>query len=398
LHCQLVEISILSTQTFSLFPNETKLIVHPKGRLVWFDLIVENAERLELFSRRFNKDIATRKEVIDGDYLLFNSERISRIIDPCFKSELGMTFSDIFEFFNEIIIKSNSCDEDFDIPFVNEQYFINRLHTEINLLPQESKLILDGLCIRESNMLKEGRVVWKPKQEYRAYTRPFFEFPHSTGTHFIWSRQMANECMGKLKSRLVQKQVPPEWNSNEIQKALSNYEQEITTEFENIVIQQLTNNAISASRFKSYIGTGANKVRIPNEIGEIDIIGFWKEENLLIVGDAKLVKPALEPAMYRDDIDKFIGKRKNYVDQIKRKTKWILENLQKITSALPSVNGFPDDIKINRVAPLIVTYYSSFASIFITDVPCVALSELISNIKEQQSWPYSSVHDVGIKN
>lgn len=392
---QLVSLSMQSTQTFALFPNETTLVIHPRGYSQWFELRVKNAEQLESFSKRIDVDTATRNNVIDEDDVLFNKNRISRLIDPQFENDLGLSFTDICDFAYRFISQTNSGNNFCDIPFVNETHFINYLTSNTSLTPKQSKIILDGLCLRKSKMLEEGRVIWKPKQEYRAYSRPFFEFPHSTGPHFIWSRGMAYECMKKLKSRVVQKQIPPEWDSDGMNKALGKYEQEVTTQFENIVIQQLTSTGISASRFKSHIGSGAERLEIPNRIGEIDLIGYWEKEELLIVGEAKLVKPALEPTMFRDDIDKFIGRNKSYVNQVKRKMDWVINNYQVIVSALRTVMGFPDNLIVKKVSPLIVTYYPAFASCFISDVTCVSLSELISDITEHHTWPYSPVHDVG---
>lgn len=243
-------------------------------------------------------------------------------------------------------------------------------------------------------MLKEGRVVWKPKQEYRAYTRPFFEFPHPTGTHFIWSRNMANECLMMLYTRLVQKNIPSEWKMGSVPKAIEEYAAAITKEFETNVIACLDRLGITSGRFKSSIGQGSAALKIPDLIGELDVLGYWEKEGLLVVGECKLVKPTHEPATFRDDIDKFTGGKDNYVTQVQRKTQWVVDNAQHVVAALQSVKGFPATISVRRVAPVLVTYYPAFASLFIQDVPCVALTELVAEVHRSGAWPYTPIHDV----
>jgi hypothetical protein len=316
------------------------------------------------------------------------------VIDPVFRDQFGITLTEVLSFAMNLAKSGDPPLGGFDIPFVTEQQITDLLMERSSLTQQQARVIIDGLGLRQSSMAAEGRVIWKPKQEYRAYSRPFFEFPNPIGTHFTWSKQMATECLRSFYSRLAQKHLPSEWNVGKIPSALTVYEHEITKLFENIVIDRMKDVGLSASRFKSQIGLGADKIDIPDDIGEIDLVAYWEDEELLIVGDDKLVKPTHEPAMFRDDLDKFIGKKKNYVDQVKRKTQWVVENVQDVVRGLSSSHDFPSVLKVKRVAPILVTYYPAFASCFISEVPCVALTELVSDIKEKKEWPYTPTHEV----
>src|SRR5690606_12293155 len=121
---------------------------------------------------------------------LYSRERLARVIDPVFKSEFGMTFSDVLAFADIVIKNAIVEDEEFDVPFVEEKQLVDALISDYELTSDQAKVILNGLCLRRESMRDEGRVVWKPKQEYRAFFRPFLEFPHPSGPHFTWSREM----------------------------------------------------------------------------------------------------------------------------------------------------------------------------------------------------------------
>ena len=392
---QMVLLSNLSTQTFAIFPDATTLEIRPEGDQEWFRLSIRDAEKFEAHRERLERDTASRKEVIDEHKTLYDRERLSRLVDPAFKKEFGMTLTDVLEFAFTEAKNADPHEGNQDIPFFQEQHLIDALRDKCGLSPVQAKTIIDGLCLRRGKMLEEKRVVWNPKQEYRAYSRPFFEFPHESGMHFTWSRKMAEECLFTLYTRIAQKLLPAEWNASGMAQALGSYEQEITKLFENIVIDRMKEQGIAASRFKSQIGVGPSALQIPDDIGEIDLLAYWPEENLVIVGDDKLVKPTHDPKTHRDDIGKFVESKKNYVDQVKRKTQWVIDNIRQVEVALGSVQGFPATVTARRVAPVLVTYYPAFASYFISDLPCVALTELIAALKRKQGWPYSPVHAVG---
>lgn len=391
---QMVHLSMLSTQTFALFPDRTTLEIRPKGEMEWFILRLDDPSRFEAFGERLRRDTASRKNVISEEALIYNQGRLKGVLDERFKASCGFSITNVFQF-GFCLNKNNVQPEPgFDVPFLAEHQILEFIRNGLGGTVKEAKRMFDGLALRKEAMLKEGRVVWRPKQEYRAYTRPFFEFPHQTGTHFIWSRSMAEECLMALYTRLVQKHIPPEWAIGSVPKALEDYAASITKEFETTVIDCLGRLGITAGRFKNRIGQGSDALGIPNLIGELDVLGYWEKEGLLVVGECKLVKPTHEPATFRDDIGKFTGGSDNYVTQVQRKTTWVAQNSQQVGRALKSVKNFPDTISVRRVAPVLVTYYPAFASLLISDVPCVALTELVADVRRSDAWPYTPVNDV----
>lgn len=391
---QMVLLSNLSTQTFVLFPDDTTLEIRPEGEQMWFDLRLNNPGPFEAYGERIRRDTASRKDVIDELAMVYNQQRLKAVLDGPFKTSCGFGMTDVFQFGFGLNKNTTQPGPGFDVPFVAESQILGSIQSVLGGTAEEAKRLFDGVALRRDAMLNEDRVVWKPKQEYRAYTRPFFEFPHPTGTHFIWSRNMADECLMMLYTRLVQKHLPSEWEIGDVPKAIEEYAAAITKEFESNVIACLGKLGIVAGRFKSSIGQGGVALKIPDLIGELDVLGYWEKEGLLVVGECKLVKPTHEPATFRDDIAKFTGGKDNYVTQVQRKTKWVLDNAKQVAAALQTVKGFPANVSVRRVAPVLVTYYPAFASLFINDVPCVALTELFADVQRAGSWPYTPVHDV----
>ena len=393
---QLVWLSGVSNQTCFLFPENSSLEILPKGGEIWFDLKIEDNEEYEQLGVEIELDTKARSRYINEAQTLYDLDRVARIIDPVAEKELGISISDILSFMTNLIEGvSMPNDDDLDIPFVTVEQLVARLKELGGLTSDGANAVINGVSLQQFEMLKEGRVIWKPKQEYRAWARPFFELPHSTGVHLIWSKQMAMECFQRLIASLAQKRLPPEWRKGQMHKAMGKYEQEITRLFEDIVIEQLRTKDVAASRFKSQIGIGDAKLAVPNEVGEIDLVAYFPELKLLVVGDDKLVKPSHEPARFRDDLDKFIEKKKNYVEQVKRKTEWVIKNLTLVERALETDNEFPVSVKIEKVASVLVTYYPTFASLFIDDFPCVSLTKLMSDIEQTSGgWPYDLVHEI----
>ena len=384
---QLINLAILSDQTYKLFPDDSILTINSEGELNWCDLRVKQFEKYEEFVSRVRRDKEERTHVLDDLDFFFNTERIHRLIDPAFKQSLHCSYTEVQGFATNLAESVLRLDEGFDVAFVNEDRILSSIEKGLSLQRHDAKTVLDGLVLRRDAMSIEGRVAWKPKQEYRAYSRPFFEFPHEDGTHFAWSKSMAKECLFTLFTRVAHKLVPPEWSLGDIPQALATYEQEITKRFENAVIEELRKLGVASARFKSQVGQGDRRVLIPSEIGEIDFIAYFEKQGLLVVGDAKLIRATHEPAFYRDDVDKFLS-QKDYVNQVKRKAQWVQEELEKVVKGLCAESGFPSDVSVNSVAPILVTYFPAFASCFIDDVPCVCLSELSEGITDHDGWPY----------
>jgi hypothetical protein len=386
----MVHHSVLSSQTYALFPNDTTLEIRPVGEHDWFILRLNDWSRFEAFDRRIKQDTSLRKNVLDETTLIYNRQRVTDVLDNHFKNSLGFSALQALQF--GLHLNANVEQPDSDIPFFPESECLNMITGTVGCSESQARCLLDGLVLRREKMIEEGRVVWKPKQEYRAYTRPFFEFQHPDGTHFIWSKKMAEECLMMLYTRFVQKHVPPEWSVGTVPNALEEYSAQITKQFELTTIECLDQLGIKSDTFKSSIGQGGSQLQIPESIGEIDVLGYRKAEGLLVVGECKLVKSAVEPATFRDDVSKFTDGNNCYVSQLNRKTEWVRHNAKSVATALQSLKKFPKSIEVKKIAPVLITFYPTFASLLFDDVPCVSLAEFNAEVKGSGQWPYQPTY------
>jgi hypothetical protein len=239
-------------------------------------------------------------------------------------------------------------------------------------------------------MESEGREVWKPKQEYRAFRRAFFEMPHTTGTHLAFSRSMALESLNQLVRGVVFRQFPPEWRSAEVDAAVVNLSQQAGKWFEGIVENRLR--GIGIIGFKSIqkqIGQKNDVVKIPSEVGEIDFLGYSQNENLLLIVECKMVQGGLEGKFFRDDIKEFVTSSKSYVKKYSRKVRWLRDNASAVTNALNSTRLYSAPVKPLAIATAVITYYPTIAQYFIDEYPCISLTNLILDYQEKGKWPYA---------
>lgn len=87
--------------------------------------------------------------------------------------------------------------------------FIESVSNKYSLENRVVAKIISGFSLPKEKMENEERVIWKPKQEYKAFTRAFFEFPHKMGKHLTWSKKMAKENLIQLYNGMAYKHCPP---------------------------------------------------------------------------------------------------------------------------------------------------------------------------------------------
>ena len=131
---------------------------------------------------------------------------------------------------------------------------------------------------------------------------------------------------------------------------------------------------------KKRIGTINKYISIPCGIGEIDYLGIDIEANEFIVGECKMLSPALEPRTWFDDISKFKGEN-GYIEKFNRKIGFISQNKTEIIECL--ADNLKIDINCEKLQQknILITYYPSIIKAFPNEFEIYNLSEYI-NIKQ----------------
>ncbi|OWK37397.1 hypothetical protein [Fimbriiglobus ruber] len=388
----LVELYVMSDQTHGLHPDETTLTIHPEGGLDYLSLNVKDFERYRGLSARIGRDTARQSMYLAGKPLRYDLDYQASELDAAFKGEFGFTYKQGVQALQELIDKAVVPDPgSFDVPFARRELMTDRVVELTGAGRASVDRFIAGFSLTKGQL--EGRLIFKPKQEYRALRRGFFEMPHETGPHLVWSRCMARECLLELMKGTLFQRCPSEWKAPGVNKALATLQNKGGNWFEAEVDRNMAVlGAQGKASLKGGIGVGADRVAIPADIGEIDYLSFLPAEGLLTLLEDKMVDGGFEPTYFRDDLSSFVTGKKPYADQLKRKVEWVRNNLAAVSKGLSSL--FPGKPLVNptRVAGALVTLHPTYASYFISDYPCVPLTELMDDYKAKGVWPY----DIGV--
>lgn len=386
---QMVELYILSDQTHSLFPDRTILEILPAGQGEYFRLEVVDSPNKRM-RERIRVDSNNRSRFIpETTGYIYKTDAQAQYLNAAFLEDLGISYTDCMRAIWELINNASLPKNEFQVMFCNAQDVLRNLARASGIDESRLKHALDAFSIRKEEMEAEGRTLYKPKQEHRAYRRAFYEFPWKTGVHYCWSPNMAKESFITLVSGIPFKQLPTEWKTPGVLKAIEQLSGAVSTWFEVLAAKQFTKLGFTGKHsLKSTIGKGSAKVYIPSDVGEIDFIGYSSRDNILFISEMKMVNHGFEPALFRDDISEFVTSKNSYIDKFRRKIQWVIQNFDAVFAALKSeVQGLNASPPIG-LAVAIVTGYPSFASFFISDVPCVSLTELMVAYEHSGKWPY----------
>jgi hypothetical protein len=386
---QLVDLYMTSDKVFSLFPDETVLEVLPEGEFEIFRTRCSH-DFTQDFLQRVHRDASHRSEYVPLNGLHQIPKLQDSYLANAFCNTIGLSYSDILAVLHVVIDQAQPPPTGFKIPFCLRTVIVNEVVRCVGFSRDAVEKALAGFTVSCVGMENEGREIYKPKQEYRAYRRGFFEMPHCSGPHLAWSKSMAQESYVVLLKEVAFKQVPPEWRSTQVDVAVSKLGCAVGKWFESLVAENLKKiDIMGLHSIKRMIGTGKVAVRIPDEVGEIDFLGYSERDEAIIVAECKYVRGGVEPRFFRDEINAFTKGNSCHMMQLARKTKWVVNEIQTLRTSLAATLGMSGVMRAHRVISVLVSHYPSCASYFWHDAPCVSLTELILDYKGQGHWPYA---------
>ncbi|MEJ6494872.1 hypothetical protein [Pseudoalteromonas lipolytica] len=296
-------------------------------------------------------------------------------LESSFKEHLGVTYAGLIQFLRSFISNSRAS-----VVIEPKSKVIHKLQEKFNISAQQAKLAIDGFTLSAEN-LKE-RKLFSPKQEYRAYHRGFFEFCINGSLVLVFSKTMASEALQILISNACYKILPKEWKTKFVEEQLSVLSNKAGKWFEDVLEAELLGENFGVIRsFKSYRKN--NKVKkIPDNVGEIDFLGYLPDSKELFVIEAKNVRFNTEPRLYRDDISKFISAKKSYSSKFKKKYDWVVDNLDDVICKL-NQNGITAS-EVSKVYKVMVILYPSPVEQKVTGFSCINFVKFVKMIKSQQ--------------
>ena len=369
-------------------PGESSLEILPEGEVDIFRCQGESIYGSEMVARVIRDRQHREKYLSIVAPQMLPAEQEKYLADP-FRQTIGMTLSEALAAIRMAIDQVTPPADGFKIPFCRKQLIVDEISRVSGLSASAVQRAIDGFTVTKCGMESEGREIFKPKQEYRAYRRAFFEMPHETGLHLAWSEEMAKESCILLGTGIPFGQVPREWASPKVKSAEGRLSNALGKWFESAVANNFQQVGIlGVAPAKDAVGRGPTALPIPPNIGEIDFLGFSPKDNAVIIAECKCVKGALEPSFDRDDINEFVLGEDAYMKKLKKKSDWVFDNISAICTALSSVPGLKIGTNVRQAFSILITYYPSPAAFYWNETPCVSLTEFMLDYQEQGAWPY----------
>lgn len=379
----MVDLAHNSDRLFSVTSDEAIVRVFSEST---FDLEItfagESADLTRVFSDRVKRDRESRHRFVGFPQFDNHTATHQKFLDHAFTHAFGMSYG---EFIAALVAVIDDCQPSlasntFPTLFVNRSRTIGELARSGRSRSAIERAI-DGFSVTAAKLVAEGREIWKPKQESRAYRRGFFVLPHETGPHLAFSRAMARESLVQLVNWVCYRHLPKEWETPATRMAVAGLSRGAGGWFEDVVCRNLKSLGIAGQRMHRTVGCGQPRLRIPESVGEIDFLGYHPQEQRLVVAEAKMAMTGLEPRYWRDDLDEFVLRRGSYAERFRRKVAWVEEQRRGISEAM-------DLGIVAEVSPVMLTLYPCIARGFLNDFPCVSLTEFMLDYQRAKHWPY----------
>lgn len=378
---QMADLAEMSGRVFSIFPNDCLAVVHDRESPPDYELSVTGkySDYDTTFYNRVTRDRGARDRFAGKITYDINVKEHEMHLGQAFFSSFGANYSNHIAIIGEVINCSRPAPNTFPTLFVKRDELIRKFSEASGFSENCISNALSAFTLTPEKLLEEQRVLWNPKQEYRALCRGFFSFPHESGTHLAFSSSMVKENVILLMSAVAYQWLPAEWRNQTTNRALKKVSLEAGKWFERLVIKNLNSIGIVGQRAKNYVGE--KSLRIPDLVGEIDFLGYNAKQNAIVIIESKMISTGLEARFWRDDLYKFVTGKRPYAEQLRRKVSWVELEQKQIRKALNLPSG-------ENIQMAMLTLYPCIADLFIKDFRCVSLTEFMLDWQTQGNWPY----------
>ena len=385
---RLVELYTLSDQTMFVTGDESCVEIMPPGEDIYIDHDF-SIPCLKGFVWRIGQDRDLRARYLPRPTFDFDTRRHRELLNDAFKLELGVSYSDAMLGINALIQGAERPKGRPPIPCFSKDEALASLSGKLGCSRKVTCRILDGFSIRKARLQQENREIFRPKQEHRAFRRGFFEIGEAKDTRVMFSPSLAKEALTLLAQGIVFQRVPPEWTGKEIGQAVAAVSREASRWLEDQVAEGLNKRGFwAASRVGRKVGMGQEAFRIPERIGEMDVVGYGPSQGLLVVCECKMVWTGSEPRHFRDEIAEFVEGDKSYFAKFARKLEWTKQHAGQLCAALESRPDCRIRLEPTQIAGVMVTMYPTVASCFADEFPCVSATEFLRDVDASATWPY----------
>jgi len=388
----MVDMYVLSDQTFLAFPEHTRMSVN-RGGTPFLEIKLDAID--PTFGERVrkvqisNEEKKRMSELLEGADIIGDSDARRRHLDPHLQQIIGTDLDHVFHVLWMFAVPFTPPEgQKYPIAFCKQEQLLDGIAAKVGLSREVVDKIIDAFILTKEKMETEAHEVWISDNEYRSFIRPLLRLPHPDQWHITYSSEMVKESLDHFHVMLAFNQAPVEWMPA-LKPALSALNKEITAKFESHFARLMKHRGFEGRSFRRSIGTGQAKLRIRDGVGEIDYLGFSPSLNLLVVVECKLARWGSNPKDYYNDRCDFVDDDDSYLKQVTRKADWVQENADAVFSAMKSVLPIPRDAAMpDRIAHAIITYYPTPASLFVRSCPCASFAKFFDAFDTAHDWPY----------
>jgi hypothetical protein len=388
----LAELYLTGDTAYYLYPGEVELELLDSDTvtdgIAWplpLRLIFDDAnQRNDVdFNARIARDRANRDKYFPEQSMNLDFRRQADLLDPFFETSFGCPFSRFLHVIAVLNEQAKPAPDGYPVMFFHADALVRDLVRVFNFDTTElARLVLGGFTLTRQHMVEEQRAIFRPNQEHRAFRRGLFEFPYFTGTHLFWSSAMASEGLDHLLNGVCFKKLPEEWLTPDVSRGLDKVSNEAGNWFEKEVNSNLNRLGIQGHSRKGRIIGNRGTIDIPPEVGQLDFLGYSKNDAALVVVESKMVEVGFESRFFRNEISQFTVGKNSFVAQLRRKIDWVAKNRILLGKVLGNVET---ELKI---LPALITLYPTYAAFKIHDMPCVSMVEMMEDYGNKGAWPY----------
>jgi hypothetical protein len=387
-------------QTYRIFPENTILTLDFTVEN-FYELVVDEdkIKKAESFYRKQKlwEDVteSTQKESLNGIHSE-TAKELPAFLDVAFKEDLGFAYSDIVKVVNILLVLKAPVDSLSHI--AKKEYLIDVIKRHlVDIDRTHISLILSIFTLKQEEIQGEQPVIWRTKRQYRLLNRPLVQLYSTTGEEYLaWGHRSLEEgLLITFFFNITKRKLPAEIQKRKnIDKAIERLHSSMNAKLEDISLRELNKRGFigrKSIKTNKLVGKNGEKISIPNEVGEIDLLCIQLDQKLLLVGECKNTSFGGEARLWYEDIQEFITgteRKASYLDKFRKKINWVKQEAPNLIGALCAENRISVDNW--NVVPVMLTTYQTFAAELIDDVPCVSLPCFLHEYDESFSWPYQN--------
>lgn len=381
----LVEFCVLSDQIYYLFPESSSVEIFKSGPSLY--KLETPVEKLFPHKDRVLKDAAERSQIISGRHFEHDIREHSAQLTPAFNDAVGVSYSDALLGLRAIIEHIPEIDNSFPIQSIHRVPLETTVCSQLGWSPDVTSRVINGFTLTPEAVRVDGRERWNSRLSERLLRKAFVQTSHPDGAILMWSKKMAQEGIVRLTEGTTFQQFPSAWRTADVNSTLGTISRKAGKWLEAVCQAELQKFGIqSIISQKDSIGKGALLLEIPDDVGELDVLAYSPNENLLLFLECKMLLATSEPKAWKGELDQFNHKKDGFNKKFTTKVNWLKMNMTKVIAALQSVNVIESGRTPALLAEAIVTYYPSIATHFENEHQCLSICELIRGYKEKSSF------------